>query len=290
MSLTEISRSAAATVEASQCATHGSVDRLDRKKSPTAQHQHVPSSAYLNQTARYLRLKSGFDRAAGLFLFVVASPLILLLAAIVRSTSRGHAIYRQTRVGKDGQSFELLKLRSMVRDAEKPGQPVWCSINDLRVTPVGKVLRKLHLDELPQLWNVAKGDMSLVGPRPERPEICENLVDEIENYHHRHSVKPGVTGLSQINLPADQTIEDVRRKQILDLRYIDEANLWLDLRMILATALRMLGIRGETVIKLMSLCRRQYLEEQLASSQSPNQKTPHTLESVQSSESPRFPR
>jgi lipopolysaccharide/colanic/teichoic acid biosynthesis glycosyltransferase len=158
-------------------------------------------------------------------------------------------------MGLNGQRFQIIKLRSMRVDAEKEGKAVWCVKQDPRVTRLGRVLRKLHLDELPQLLNVAKGEMSLVGPRPERPPICEKLADQIEDYYRRNVVKPGVTGLAQINLPPDETVEDVRRKQILDLRYIEEANFWLDSRMIIATALRMFGFRGVTVIKWMRLCR-----------------------------------
>ena len=287
MSLTEVSRSAPSQVDTGNGLSHRAIDPARRRDVRNHSKSEV---AYADRLSEYLPLKSRLDRLFGFTLFVLASPLILVLATIVRLTSPGEAIYRQTRVGKDGKTFELLKLRSMVRDAEAPGNPVWCSVNDLRITRVGRILRKLHLDELPQLWNVAKGEMSLVGPRPERPEICQNLVDEIDDYHSRHRVKPGITGLSQINLPADQTIEDVRRKQILDLRYIEEANLWLDVRMIMATALRTVGISGEIVIKLMSLSRSEYLQEQVPSNHPQNRETKHTFESVQSAESPRFPR
>jgi hypothetical protein len=114
---------------------------------------------------------------------------------------------------------------------------------------------------LPQLLNVAFGEMSLVGPRPERPEICEDLARHIGGYYDRNAVKPGVTGLAQINLPPDETVDDVRRKQILDMHYIAEANWWLDLRMLVATALRMIGIKGELVMKWMGLCRRDLLHQ-----------------------------
>ena len=261
-------------------------DSKSRRESPEKVIQSIPRK-------RYFAIKSGFDRALGFCLFVVCSPVILILAMIVRFTSRGPAIYRQTRVGKNQDSFELLKLRSMVQNAETPGKPVWCVTNDVRITKVGRVLRKLHLDELPQLWNVAKGEMSLVGPRPERPEICENLAEEIHCYHDRHQVKPGITGLSQINLPPDQTIEDVQKKQILDVLYIQEANIWLDLRMVLATALRMFGIKGETVIRLLRLCRRDYLHQVRAAEESSlckGDESCQTRESVESLELPRFPR
>ena len=122
-------------------------------------------------------------------------------------------------------------------------------------------MRKLHLDELPQLYNVLRGDMTLIGPRPERPEICQSLAKQIDGYYDRVAVKPGVTGLAQVNLPPDETVEDVVRKQILDLRYVDETNWWLELRIFIATAMRMAGVRGERVMKSMRLCRRHLLHE-----------------------------
>ncbi len=208
----------------------------------------------------FFRRKYLIDRWVGAVLLVITSPVTLTLFVLVKLTSRGPGFYRQKRVGLNGKVFEIVKLRSMVQNAEKPGQAVWSTKNDARVTRLGKVLRKLHLDELPQLWNVARGEMSLVGPRPERPEICESLAEKIDGYYERVSVKPGVTGLSQINLPPDESFEDVRRKQILDLRYIEEANLWLEIRILTATAMRMFGIKGKTVMKLMCLCRRNLLK------------------------------
>lgn len=195
----------------------------------------------------YFRRKYLVDRVAGVVLLVLASPLIALLILIVRSTSRGPGLYRQLRVGHRGKPFYILKIRSMVQDAERDGKPVWCTKHDPRVTRLGAFLRKVHLDELPQLINVARGEMALVGPRPERPEIIKDLRKEIDGYEKRLSVMPGVTGLAQINLPPDETIEDVRRKQYLDLQYIQEANGWLDFRMLLATGLRMVGIPGSLV-------------------------------------------
>jgi lipopolysaccharide/colanic/teichoic acid biosynthesis glycosyltransferase len=191
----------------------------------------------------------------GRLLLVVTSPLLLFLFFLVKLTSPGPGFYRQVRVGLDGKKFEIIKLRSMVDNAEKPGVAVWSTKGDARVTLLGRVLRKLHLDELPQLWNVSVGDMSLVGPRPERPKICEGLAEQIDGYYRRNCIKPGVTGLAQINLPPDESVEDVRRKQILDLYYIEHAGYWLDARMLVATAMRMVGVKGLIVMKLMGLCR-----------------------------------
>ncbi len=209
----------------------------------------------------FFERKYRFDRIVGCVLLVLASPLILCLIAIIKMTSRGPGLYRQTRTGLDGKPFEIVKLRSMVNDAEKSGKAVWCVKNDCRVTWLGRILRKSHLDELPQLWNVACGDMSLVGPRPERPSICTELATQIDRYYDRNRVKPGVTGLAQINLPPDESVDDVRLKQVLDIRYIAEANAWLDVRMLMATAMRMFGVKGEVVIRAMGLSRRELLQQ-----------------------------
>ena len=149
----------------------------------------------------------------------------------------------------------------MYEDAESDGVAKWAAQRDNRITPVGAFLRKTHLDELPQLWNVVRGEMSLTGPRPERPSICEKLALHIDDYYRRTAIKPGVTGLAQINLEPDRSIDDVRRKQCLDLHYIENANAWLDLRMLVATVMRMFGLRGAFVMKFMGLCRRDVLEE-----------------------------
>jgi lipopolysaccharide/colanic/teichoic acid biosynthesis glycosyltransferase len=207
----------------------------------------------------FFRRKYVFSRVLGSILLVVTAPIILLLCGIVRLTSKGPGLYRQRRVGLSGTTFHIVKIRTMVVDSEPSGKPVWCVKGDPRITCFGRFLRKTHLDELPQLWNVARGDMCLIGPRPERPEICDKLAGMIEGYYDRNTIKPGVTGLSQINLPADECFEDVQRKQILDLRYIEEANSWLEIRILMATALRLLGLRGSKVMKVMRLCRRELL-------------------------------
>jgi lipopolysaccharide/colanic/teichoic acid biosynthesis glycosyltransferase len=211
--------------------------------------------------ASFFRWKYRFDRIAASFLIVVFAPLMMLLCILIKLTSPGPAFYRQVRVGLDGELFEIFKLRSMIQDAEKEGEAVWCVKNDPRITWFGRFLRKFHLDELPQLINVVRGEMSFVGPRPERPEICEKLSEDIDTYYRRVIVRPGVTGLAQINLPPDQEVEDAMRKQVLDLCYIDQANVWLDTRMLIATALRMLGIKGEIVMRLMYVCRRDLVRE-----------------------------
>lgn len=201
----------------------------------------------------YFQHKYIFDRVFGCILLVLASPFIALLWCAVKLTSRGPGFYLQERVGLNGCTFQIVKLRTMRHDAEAGGKIRWSDNRDKRVTPLGKALRKLHLDELPQLWNVARGEMSLVGPRPERPEITRSLEKLIPNYNLRHRIKPGVTGLSQINLEPDRHINITRKKQVLDLRYLRYASPWLDALMIFATSLRMFGINGEIVMKMTGL-------------------------------------
>jgi lipopolysaccharide/colanic/teichoic acid biosynthesis glycosyltransferase len=189
-----------------------------------------------------MRYKAWFDRAVALVLLVPGLPMIAVLSLLVRLTSPGPGIYRQSRSGLSGRPFTMYKLRSMTSDAEARTGAVWASRRDPRVTPLGKFLRKYHLDELPQLFNVLKGEMSLVGPRPERPEIVTELVEKVPDYLSRLAVPPGVTGLAQVNLPPDTVIDDVRRKLVLDREYAMTANLGLDLRIILCTIVRVCGV------------------------------------------------
>ena len=139
----------------------------------------------------------------------------------------------------------MYKIRTMRLDAEAETGPVWAKANDPRITRLGRFLRKLHLDELPQLINVVKKEMSLIGPRPERPEIAAVLAEDIPGYTDRLVVLPGVTGLAQINLPPDSTLDDVRRKLVLDMKYIKQAGPWLDARILMSTFARMVGVPGE---------------------------------------------
>lgn len=203
---------------------------------------------------RYFRLKYRVERALGVGLLVPALPVIAVCWLVVRLTSKGPGIYRQKRVGYCGKEFYVVKLRTMRHDAEADG-PQWSVKGDPRITTIGRLLRALHLDELPQLFNVARGEMVLVGPRPERPEFVELLKQEIPGYERRLIVKPGITGLSQINLPPDTDLRSVERKQLLDLHHIDHANLWFDKRMVMLTALRICCIRNPALIKVLGLDR-----------------------------------
>jgi lipopolysaccharide/colanic/teichoic acid biosynthesis glycosyltransferase len=204
---------------------------------------------------RYFETKYRVERLLGISLLLPALPLIALCWCAVKITSRGPGIYRQTRVGHRGETFQVLKLRTMRVDAEANG-PQWSAKGDSRITGLGKVFRKLHLDELPQLFNVARGEMVLVGPRPERPEFVQLLSEVIPGYQRRLIVKPGITGVAQINLPPDTDLRSVERKQILDLYHIDNAGLWMDERMIVLTAFRVLAISNDRLTNFMGLNRK----------------------------------
>jgi len=203
----------------------------------------------------YFAWKSGLDKLIAALLLVIALPVIGVLVILVRLTSKGPAIYRQVRVGKDGKVFTMYKIRSMRLDAESATGAVWASRKDPRVTFLGRILRKLHLDELPQLFNVLRGEMSLVGPRPERPEFVDKLDKKIDGYCHRLLVKPGVTGFAQLNLPSDIDLNDVRKKVVLDFEYIESASLGFDLLLIFGTALKVVKLTGRIPLTLLGVYR-----------------------------------
>ena len=188
----------------------------------------------------YPAVKFAAEWVAALLMFVASLPLLGALALAVRWTSRGPAVYAQTRLGRGGVRYRIYKLRTMVHDAEASTGPVWASLSgDARITPLGRVLRSTHLDELPQLWNVLRGQMALIGPRPERPEIACRVERKVAGYGGRLAVRPGVTGLAQMLLPADDpndaSFAGVRRKLAYDLYYVRNLSAWLDLRVALAT-------------------------------------------------------
>jgi len=204
--------------------------------SPTA-----PAQTVIPKHNWYLPVKRVLDFIGAAVLLVFLAPFIALGAMLVKLTSRGPAFYCQTRVGQGGSEFPLYKLRTMRQDAEKDSGPVWSAKNDTRVTPLGKLLRSSHIDEFPQLWNVIQGHMSLVGPRPERPEFVAKLEWEVPNYRERLNINPGITGLAQLKLPPDVTIECVRRKIEHDIYYIRHVNPWLDAKLMIFTAWRLVG-------------------------------------------------
>ena len=193
---------------------------------------------------------------------VVLAPFAALIAILIKLSSPGPIFYTQTRVGLDrralrgdrhksrreedlgGRVFTIWKFRSMRVDAEVPGEAVWASKDDPRITAIGDLLRKTRLDELPQLWNVVRGEMNVVGPRPERPSIFLSLRTQVENYHLRQRVKPGITGWAQINQAYDSCLDDVKNKVALDLEYITNRSIWLDLKIMSRTLPVMIGRKG----------------------------------------------
>jgi lipopolysaccharide/colanic/teichoic acid biosynthesis glycosyltransferase len=190
----------------------------------------------------YLTFKAVADFILAFGLFLVTLPLMLLLALLVKLTSRGPAFYSQMRVGRHGRPFRIHKLRTMTHNCEQLTGAQWSKPGDSRVTPLGRILRATHLDELPQLWNVLVGDMSLVGPRPERPEFVPTLEEAIPGYRDRLQVRPGVTGLAQVQVPPDTDLNSVRRKLCYDLYYIQRMGPWLDVQILLSTGLKVLHI------------------------------------------------
>jgi sugar transferase (PEP-CTERM system associated) len=189
------------------------------------------------------KLKKIFDKSVAVIGVIIALPLMLLTMLLIKLESSGPVFYYQTRVGWGEKTFGLIKFRSMKIDAEANGA-VWAQQNDPRVTCVGKIIRLLRIDELPQLWNVLKGEMSFVGPRPERPEFVENLKKEIPFYTLRHSVRPGITGWAQVNYPYGATVQDALAKLEYDLYYIKNVILPLDLIIIAKTVRTVLFGKG----------------------------------------------
>ncbi|MCP3735161.1 TIGR03013 family PEP-CTERM/XrtA system glycosyltransferase [Sphingomonas sp. RP10(2022)] len=179
--------------------------------------------------------KRAFDVVASLLLLVLTLPVILVTAVAIKLESQGPAFYRQRRVGLYNQRFDILKLRSMRQDAEVAGQAVWAEKDDPRITRIGRFIRKVRIDELPQTWSVLKGEMSFVGPRPERPQFVEQLEEHLPFYAERHMVKPGITGWAQINYPYGASIEDARHKLEYDLYYAKNYSPFLDLLILLQT-------------------------------------------------------
>jgi lipopolysaccharide/colanic/teichoic acid biosynthesis glycosyltransferase len=183
----------------------------------------------------YEAAKRGADVLLSILGLAIFLPLLLVLALLIKLDSPGPVLYRQRRVGRHGRIFQVIKLRSMPPEAERQTGAVWAKRNDPRATRVGKWLRQLHLDEIPQLINILKGEMSLVGPRPERPELVRQLSRSLLLYPLRLNLMPGLTGWAQINRPADSSQDDVARKLDYDLYYLKNRNLILDLRIILRT-------------------------------------------------------
>lgn len=188
-----------------------------------------------NQGALRTFVKRVFDIVSASVLIVLAAPLMVLTAILIKAESKGPIFYRQERVGLNGSTFNVTKFRSMRTDAEKDGKPRWAQANDDRVTRIGNFIRRVRIDELPQLFNVLQGDMSLVGPRPERPFFVQQLTQDIPFYAVRHSVKPGVTGWAQVRYHYGSTVEDSQEKLQYDLYYVKNHTLFLDLVVLMET-------------------------------------------------------
>jgi len=194
---------------------------------------------------RLLRMaKRLVDIAGAALALALAAPVMAVVACMVRLTSRGPVLYRQRRVGQDGRVFTLRKFRSMRPDAEAATGAVWAGENDDRVTSIGRFLRRSHLDELPQLWNILVGDMSLVGPRPERPEFVKDLTKAIPFYGQRHIVRPGLTGWAQVRYSYGASVEDAMQKLQYDLFYIKHMSVALDAYIVFRTIKNVLQGRG----------------------------------------------
>lgn len=211
-----------------------------------------PSEPLLPLHPRYLRVKAAFDFMAAAVLLLLASPVLLSASLLIKLTSRGPVLYRQVRVGRHGKLFTLIKLRTMVVNAEAAGA-VWSAPNDPRVTSVGRILRATHIDEMPQLIHVLCGQMSLIGPRPERPELVAKFDFQLPRYPDRHNIRPGLSGLAQLQLPPDSDLDSVRRKLLHDLYYVRHVSFWLDTRIFLATISYLAGSAIGVVTCLLAL-------------------------------------
>jgi lipopolysaccharide/colanic/teichoic acid biosynthesis glycosyltransferase len=201
----------------------------------------------------YLSCKYVADFVLAILLALPALPVIAVAALLVKLTSRGPAFYTQTRVGEYGRPFTIWKIRTMIHNCESLTGPRWSMPGDPRVTRVGALLRASHLDELPQLLNVLRGEMSLIGPRPERPEFVPELERELPGYWQRLTVRPGVTGLAQVQLPPDSDLSSVRRKLAHDLYYIRHLSPWLDMRLLVCTVGHALGLPFGIIGKLLGI-------------------------------------
>jgi exopolysaccharide biosynthesis polyprenyl glycosylphosphotransferase len=202
--------------------------------SQQADASRIFADAVANTSRLAASVRRAMDICLALLLLAFTAPLLAVTALLIAAESPGPVLYRQERVGLDGKLFIIWKFRSMRNDAER-GVPVWAAVQDARVTRVGAFIRKVRIDELPQLFNILRGDMSLVGPRPERPHFIATLAEVIPLFNERARVKPGLTGWAQVNYPYGASIEDAREKLAYDLYYIKYRNLLLDLFILLST-------------------------------------------------------
>ena len=216
---------------------------------PEASTMALLSTGIFGWTIRFARrrfqeFKRVFDIIVSVTGLIIAAPIVALTAIFIKIVSPGPVLFKQERVGLNGRKFSIYKLRTMKVDAEKQTGPTWAQEDDSRLIKFGGVIRKAHIDELPQLINVLKGEMSIVGPRPERPIFVKDLKEKIPDYAKRLEVKPGITGLAQVWHKYDETIEDVKKKIKYDLLYIKKMCLMVDLRILANTIIVVLTGRG----------------------------------------------
>ena len=184
------------------------------------------------------------DVVFAIVLLIIGLPLWFFIVCVIKLDSKGPIFFKQVRLGKNNEKFTLIKFRTMIENAEIETGPVWTDKKDPRITFVGKGLRRFYLDEVPQLLNVLKGEMSLVGPRPERPFFVEKLEKEYPLYSRRLKIRPGITGWAQIKHSYDERIEDIREKLKYDFYYIENVDIWLDIKILLGTILVVLSGKG----------------------------------------------
>lgn len=229
---------------------------------PGGRRLRLVDSVAARRNRRWGVARRGLNVVVAFIGIVLTLPLWVLISIAIKLTSRGPVLYTQTRIGVDtrstdaqsgdprrrydmgGRPFRIYKFRTMTVDAEAASGPVWAKKNDTRVTALGRVLREYRLDELPQLINVLRGEMNVVGPRPERPAIFDELRERIPGYQRRQQARPGITGHAQVNLEYDGSIDDVRQKVAYDLEYIERAGFWEDLKIMANTIPVMLFRRG----------------------------------------------
>lgn len=220
------------------------LDNTDKHTPPPEFNYEATASSFVvtPRYSWYLPIKGAIEFALAVLILILVTPILLLGALIVKITSPGPVIFRQTRVGKNGKTYTIFKLRTMRHNCEALTGPKWSTPGDPRVTPIGRFLRVTHIDELPQIFNVLRGEMSLIGPRPERPEFVQHLERVVPNYCNRLAVRPGISGLAQVNLPPDSDVASVRRKLAHDVYYLSHVNPWLDFRILICTAFASMGM------------------------------------------------
>jgi len=236
----------------------------------------------------YRGFKTLADAVLACVLMPIAAPIVAVLAILVRRASPGPAFYCQTRLGLHGRPFRIWKLRTMVHNCEAVTGPVWSGKNDHRVTALGRILRETHLDELPQLWNVLRGEMSLVGPRPERPGIARRIEAQVPEFGLRLLVKPGVTGLAQLRVPPDVDISNITHKLAQDLAYLRHQGPVLDLRIVVSTALHFVGTLIVCVSKTMLAGPGTMVRQEMTQIETLNLTGRHTLSISISATEPEF--